>query len=191
MIRPPRFRAINNLPVSDQTFIEQLHEVSHKINVVKEQSYKGAMACNDVKDVLDKLRVKAVAKIREFILQKIYSCRKPMSNYQVAQNSLLKYRYWIILNLGCAQRSPFHNSHPCACVCLSIQLWSILEIDHFIYLFFKKVGTPYMYKSESEEKPRILRILFNSIRRESSIMCHWFSQNSFLMLIFLKRNLEF
>lgn len=31
-------------------------------------------------------------KIREFILQKIYSFRKPMTNYQIPQTALLKYR---------------------------------------------------------------------------------------------------
>jgi len=86
--------AINDLEPTEQVFIEQLHELSHKINVVKEQSYKGAMACKDVRDVFDKLRLKAVSKIREFILQKINQCKKPMSNYQVAQNSLQKYRYF-------------------------------------------------------------------------------------------------
>lgn len=35
---------------------------------------------------------KAVTKIREFVLQKIYSFRKPMTNYQIPQNALLKYR---------------------------------------------------------------------------------------------------
>ena len=35
----------------------------------------------------------AVSKIREFILQKIYSFRKPMTNYQIPQNTLLKYRW--------------------------------------------------------------------------------------------------
>lgn len=34
----------------------------------------------------------AVSKIREFTLQKIYSFRKPMTNYQIPQNTLLKYR---------------------------------------------------------------------------------------------------
>ena len=35
----------------------------------------------------------AIAKIREFILQKIYQFRKPMTNYQVPQNAMLKFRY--------------------------------------------------------------------------------------------------
>lgn len=37
--------------------------------------------------------LQAVSKIREFILQKIYSFRKPMTNYQIPQNTLLKYRW--------------------------------------------------------------------------------------------------
>jgi len=36
--------------------------------------------------------LQAVSKIREFILQKIYSFRKPMTNYQIPQNTLLKFR---------------------------------------------------------------------------------------------------
>jgi len=86
--------AICDLPVSEQEFIENLHELSHKIKVFKEQSYKGATACNDVKDTLDKLKTNAVAKLREFILQRIYQCRKPLSNYHVPQNALLKNRYF-------------------------------------------------------------------------------------------------
>uniref|UniRef100_G3P5R3 Vacuolar protein sorting-associated protein 52 homolog n=1 Tax=Gasterosteus aculeatus aculeatus TaxID=481459 RepID=G3P5R3_GASAC len=38
--------------------------------------------------------LEAVSKIREFILQKIYSFRKPMTNYQIPQNTLLKYRFF-------------------------------------------------------------------------------------------------
>ncbi len=34
----------------------------------------------------------AIEKIREFILQKIYQFRKPMTNYQIPQNALLKLR---------------------------------------------------------------------------------------------------
>ena len=61
--------AICDLPVTEQEFVEQLHELSHKINVVKQQSYKGAMACNDVKDVLDKLR----SKVRIFASQYVFA----------------------------------------------------------------------------------------------------------------------
>ncbi|XP_041369494.1 vacuolar protein sorting-associated protein 52 homolog [Gigantopelta aegis] len=81
-------------PVTDREFLEQLHELNHKINFVKEQSFRDARSCQDVKDILDKLKMKAIAKIREFLLQKINSFRKPMSNYQISQNTMLKFRFF-------------------------------------------------------------------------------------------------
>ncbi|KYO32872.1 vacuolar sorting-associated protein 52-like protein isoform A [Alligator mississippiensis] len=87
-------------PVTEQEFLEQLHELNNKINYVKEQAFRETMACADVQHVLEKLKVKAVTKIREFILQKIYSFRKPMTNYQIPQNALLKYRFFYQFLLG-------------------------------------------------------------------------------------------
>ncbi|KAM3846363.1 vacuolar protein sorting-associated protein 52 homolog isoform 4-T5 [Vipera latastei] len=87
-------------PVTDQAFLEQLHELNNKINAVKEQAFRETMACTDVADILDKLKAKAVAKIREFILQKVVSFRKPMTNYQIPQNALLKYRFFYQFLLG-------------------------------------------------------------------------------------------
>ncbi|XP_029976103.1 vacuolar protein sorting-associated protein 52 homolog [Salarias fasciatus] len=81
-------------PVTEQDFLEQLHELNNKINFAKELSFRETLACSDIQDTVDKLRVKAVTKIREFILQKIYSFRKPMTNYQIPQNTLLKYRFF-------------------------------------------------------------------------------------------------
>lgn len=78
--------------VTEDEFKEQLHELNHKINFVKEQAFRDARACGDVKDILEKLKIKALAKIREFLLQRIYSFRKPMANYQIPQNTLLKFR---------------------------------------------------------------------------------------------------
>ncbi|XP_059173916.1 vacuolar protein sorting-associated protein 52 homolog [Physella acuta] len=85
-------KSILESPVTEDDFKEQLHELNHKINFVKEQSFRDARACVDVKDILEKLKIKAIAKIREFLLQKIYAFRKPMTNYQIPQNTLLKFR---------------------------------------------------------------------------------------------------
>ncbi|KAK6980126.1 vacuolar protein sorting-associated protein 52 isoform X5, partial [Biomphalaria glabrata] len=85
-------KSILECPVTEDDFKEQLHELNHKINFVKEQSFRDARACLDVKDILEKLKIKAISKIREFLLQKIYAFRKPMSNYQIPQNTLLKFR---------------------------------------------------------------------------------------------------
>ncbi|XP_032885438.1 vacuolar protein sorting-associated protein 52 homolog [Amblyraja radiata] len=90
---------ILDTPVTEQQFVEQLHELNNKINYVKEQSFTETLACSDVQDILDRLKIKAVSKIREFILQKIYSFRKPMTNYLVPQNALLKYRYGTSLSV--------------------------------------------------------------------------------------------
>ncbi|XP_030596371.1 vacuolar protein sorting-associated protein 52 homolog isoform X2 [Archocentrus centrarchus] len=81
-------------PVTEQEFLEQLHELNTKINFAKELSFRETLACADIQDIVDRLKLKAVSKIREFILQKIYSFRKPMTNYQIPQNTLLKYRFF-------------------------------------------------------------------------------------------------
>ncbi|XP_047460672.1 vacuolar protein sorting-associated protein 52 homolog [Mugil cephalus] len=81
-------------PVTEQEFLEQLHELNSKINFAKELSFRETLACSDIQDIVDRLKLKAVSKIREFILQKIYSFRKPMTNYQIPQNTLLKYRFF-------------------------------------------------------------------------------------------------
>uniref|UniRef100_A0A8C7HBA1 Vacuolar protein sorting-associated protein 52 homolog n=1 Tax=Oncorhynchus kisutch TaxID=8019 RepID=A0A8C7HBA1_ONCKI len=63
-------------PVTEQEFLEQLHELNNKINFAKELSFRETLACSDIQDIVDHLKIKAVTKIREFILQKIYSFRK-------------------------------------------------------------------------------------------------------------------
>uniref|UniRef100_A0A2K6V0M8 Vacuolar protein sorting-associated protein 52 homolog n=1 Tax=Saimiri boliviensis boliviensis TaxID=39432 RepID=A0A2K6V0M8_SAIBB len=92
--------AILEAPVTESRFLEQLQELDAKAAAVREQEARGTAACADVRGVLDRLRVKAVTKIREFILQKIYSFRKPMTNYQIPQTALLKYRFFYQFLLG-------------------------------------------------------------------------------------------
>ena len=47
---------IMETPVSEQQFLEQLQVLDHKIEFLKEQSFREARAAQDVKDVLDKLK---------------------------------------------------------------------------------------------------------------------------------------
>ena len=44
--------------MTEQSFLENLHELDHKINFVKEKAFNDFRCCNDVKDVLDKLKLK-------------------------------------------------------------------------------------------------------------------------------------
>lgn len=83
-----------NVPVTEKEFLTQLQTLNHKISFVKEQSFREAKACLDVKDVIDKLKVKAMSKIRTYLLEQIYKFRKPMTNYQVPQNNMLKYKFF-------------------------------------------------------------------------------------------------
>ena len=53
-------RHVLETPVTERQFVEQLHELNHKISFVKEQSFKDARSCLDVKDVLDKLKIKVI-----------------------------------------------------------------------------------------------------------------------------------
>ncbi|KAK6046784.1 Vps52 / Sac2 family protein [Cooperia oncophora] len=87
-------KVIMETDVNDRAFLEQLHELQHKINFIKAQESKDARSVYDVLGVLESLKFKAIEKIREWILSKIYMFRKPLSNYQVPQHQLLKSRFF-------------------------------------------------------------------------------------------------
>ncbi|VDN58687.1 unnamed protein product [Dracunculus medinensis] len=86
---------ILNSDVGERDFLEQLHELQHKLQFLKAQEFKDAKAVVDVQDVIENLKYKAMAKIREWILLKISSFKKPLTNYQIPQGALLKNRYTI------------------------------------------------------------------------------------------------
>ncbi|KAF8561464.1 hypothetical protein P879_07403 [Paragonimus westermani] len=81
-------------PVTEQEFLEHLHELDHKISFSREQSMAEYRSFENVNTLLRKLKIKAVTKIREYLLQKIYALRKPLTNYQIPQNQMLKYRFY-------------------------------------------------------------------------------------------------
>ena len=56
------------------------------------QDFNDCHAVFDVRDVVDKLKIKAISKVREFLLRRIYQFRKPMANYHMLQNQLLNYK---------------------------------------------------------------------------------------------------
>lgn len=86
--------SILDCPVTEKEFVTSLSLLSHKINFVKEQGFKEVKSCQDVKDDLEKLKIKAVSKIRAYLLEQISKFRKPMTNYQVPQNAMLKYKFF-------------------------------------------------------------------------------------------------
>lgn len=45
-------------PVTEQGFLEQLHELNNKINFAKELSFRETLACSDIQDIVDRLKLK-------------------------------------------------------------------------------------------------------------------------------------
>ncbi|VDK70522.1 unnamed protein product [Anisakis simplex] len=80
--------------VGEREFLEQLHELQHKLQFIKAQEFKEAKAVADVQDVIENLKYKAMAKVRNWLLMKISSFKKPLTNYQIPQGALLKNRFF-------------------------------------------------------------------------------------------------
>lgn len=44
--------------MTEQEFLEQLHELNNKINFAKELSFRETLACSDIQDIVDRLKLK-------------------------------------------------------------------------------------------------------------------------------------
>lgn len=88
------YSVIMQTAVTEKDFNTQLSNLNHKLNLVKELQFKDAKSSEDVKDVLEKLKIKAMSKIRQYLLEQIYKFRKPMTNYQIPQNAMLKNKFF-------------------------------------------------------------------------------------------------
>lgn len=87
-------RSIMESPVTDNNFLTHLNELNHKLGLVKELNFKESKSAEDVGDILEKLKIKAMTKLRHYLLEQIYKFRRPMTNYQVPQNAMLKYKFF-------------------------------------------------------------------------------------------------
>lgn len=94
------FRGIVETPVIEKDFMTYLMTLNYKINFLKEQSFKDATSCIDIKEIVEKLKIKSINKIRTYLLEQIFKFRKPMTNYQVPQNNMLKYKFFFEFILG-------------------------------------------------------------------------------------------
>ncbi|XP_042501936.1 vacuolar protein sorting-associated protein 52 A-like [Macadamia integrifolia] len=83
--------------VNDE-YMRTLEVLSKKLKFVQvDPMVRSSKALKDVQPELEKLRQKAVSKVFEFIVQKLYALRKPKTNIQILQqNVLLKYKYVIL-----------------------------------------------------------------------------------------------
>ncbi|CAH2005012.1 unnamed protein product [Acanthoscelides obtectus] len=81
-----------DLPVTDKEFLSQLQLLNHKLSFIKEQSFKETKSCGDIREILEKLKIKSMSKIRAYLLEQVSKFKKPMANYQIPQNNLLKHK---------------------------------------------------------------------------------------------------
>ncbi|XP_050422196.1 vacuolar protein sorting-associated protein 52 homolog [Adelges cooleyi] len=85
--------AITTCSVTDEKFSTHLSLLNYKILFVDEQNFKDVKSQNDVKDVIDSLKITAITKIHHFILEQINKFKKPTTNYHIPQNTLFEYKF--------------------------------------------------------------------------------------------------
>ncbi|KAJ4848201.1 Vacuolar protein sorting-associated protein 52 [Turnera subulata] len=97
IIVPPRMVDIIVDGEVNEEYLRTLDILSKKLKFVEvDPLVKSSKALKDVQPELEKLRQRAVSKVFEFIVQKLYALRKPKTNIQILQQSvLLKYKYVI------------------------------------------------------------------------------------------------
>ncbi|XP_047950419.1 vacuolar protein sorting-associated protein 52 A-like [Salvia hispanica] len=98
IIVPPRMIDIIVDGEVNEDYMKTLEILSKKLKFVEVDSMvKTSKALNDVQPELEKLRQKAVSKVFDFMVQKLTALRKPKTNVQILQQSvLLKYKYVIL-----------------------------------------------------------------------------------------------
>lgn len=85
----------------NEAYLLYLTELNKKMTFV---SGNKARACQDVEPELERLRIRATGKIRDFLLQRIGALKKPNTNIQILQqNVLIKFKY---LNQFLVDHSP-------------------------------------------------------------------------------------
>ncbi|XP_073003621.1 vacuolar protein sorting-associated protein 52 A [Typha latifolia] len=98
IVVPPRMvDIIVDGEVNDE-YMRTLEILSKKLKFVEADSMvKSSKALKDVQPELERLRQKGISKVFDFIVQKLYALRKPKTNIQILQQSvLLKYKYVIL-----------------------------------------------------------------------------------------------
>ncbi|XP_022885788.1 vacuolar protein sorting-associated protein 52 A-like [Olea europaea var. sylvestris] len=97
IIVPPRMIDIIVDGEVNEEYMKTLEILSKKLKFVEvDQMFKTSKALTDVQPELERLRQKAVSKVFDFMVQKLYALRKPKTNVQILQQSvLLKYKYVI------------------------------------------------------------------------------------------------
>ena len=81
----------------DEAYLNNLVRLDKRLRFLKtDPNAAASAAARDVAPELARLRAKAALKARDFLMQKLYSLRRPKTNVQIIQqNVLLKYKYLV------------------------------------------------------------------------------------------------
>lgn len=92
LVVPPQL--VTNISEGEvnEAYLEYVLELNKKVAFAKQETTAMTSAATDIAPELEKLRRMSVQKIREFMLQRVASLKKKMTNIQILQQSvLLKY----------------------------------------------------------------------------------------------------
>ena len=80
-----------------EDYLEHLLALDRRLRfLAADGAARGSQARRDVEAVLEKLRVKAVTKVREFLLARLHQLRRPKTNVSIIQQSaLLRHKYFV------------------------------------------------------------------------------------------------
>lgn len=96
VLTPKLIRDVSSAPVNDEAFAAALGELDRKFSFVNgSQRVRDSAAYKDVAIEMERLRLTAVKRGRDFVLQKMYELRQPGSNIQAQQQVLIKHRHVI------------------------------------------------------------------------------------------------
>ncbi|EOA34508.1 hypothetical protein CARUB_v10022051mg [Capsella rubella] len=97
IILPPKMIYVIVDGEVNEEYMKTLEILSNKLKFIEaDPAVKGSRSLKDVEPELQKLRKKAISKGCDFIFQKLIALRKPKTNIQILQQSvLLKYKYII------------------------------------------------------------------------------------------------
>jgi len=81
----------------DEAYLEFIVALNKKMSCLKDDRARSTLAFQDVEPELEKLRAKAAARIRDFLMQKVDTLKMKRTNIQIVQqNVLMKYKYFNI-----------------------------------------------------------------------------------------------
>jgi len=103
VVSPQLVRQICDDEIND-SYLDYLTELNKKLEHVKQNEMQKLPSCAQSAPELERLRTKAVSRIKDFLLQKINALKKPKTNLQILQrNVLVRFKFF---NVFLAEHHP-------------------------------------------------------------------------------------